>query len=137
MVCRTHKYANGGQVKCYADGGKVKKNPLPPPKSGGKPKKITTEGTPGGPHTPGAKKMKKPKKMADGGRVYGAPTSTPAPGGTTRVRPKVGDTSSDNRLRNPRKRTSSKIASKPVAATARRDYRGVKGAVDDAVRGKK
>jgi len=47
MVCRTHKYANGGQVKCMADGGMVKKNPLPPPKKGPKPKKITTPNKPG------------------------------------------------------------------------------------------
>lgn len=109
MVCRTHKYANGGQVKGYADGGKVEKNPLPPPKKGDKPKQITTKNPPGGPHTPGAKK----KKMADGGRVYGAPMGTPPPGGTTRVRPRVGDKSPDTSRLTPRKPpTSSKPRSR-------------------------
>jgi len=31
-------------------------NPLPKPKSGGKPERIEAKGPPGGPHTPGAKK---------------------------------------------------------------------------------
>lgn len=35
---------------------------LPKPKSGGKPKKITTSAPPGGWHTPGAKAKKKAKK---------------------------------------------------------------------------
>ena len=35
---------------------------LPKPKKGGKPKRITTKGSPGGPYTPGAKKKKKKKK---------------------------------------------------------------------------
>jgi hypothetical protein len=52
---RKHTYGNGGQVKCYADGGVVKKNPLPPPKKGAKPKKIEAKGEPGGPMTPGAR----------------------------------------------------------------------------------
>lgn len=38
-----------------------KTNPLPKPKSGGKPKKITTAAPPGGEYTPGAKKAKKKK----------------------------------------------------------------------------
>ena len=134
MVCKTHKYANGGQVKGYADGGKVEK-PMKPPQTGGKPKRITTKNPPGGPHTPGAKK----KKMADGGRVYGAPMSTPKPGGTTRKRPKVGDRSGDTSRLNPKKRTPSAPPKKPAKSpgSARRDYRGVDGAVEDAVRGKK
>jgi len=59
MVCRTHKYSNGGQVKSYADGGRVnsggseasaaahakvreatKQPPLRKPKRGKKPKRI-------------------------------------------------------------------------------------------------
>lgn len=52
-------------VQRYADGGKVElyENPLPAPKKGGKPKRITTTNPPGGPQTPGAKK----KKKKDGG----------------------------------------------------------------------
>ena len=92
MVCRTHKYANGGQVKC----------------------------------------------MADGGPVYGAPLSTPKPGGTTRKRPKVGDRSGDTSRLNPKKRTPSAPPKKPATSpgSVRRDYRGVDGAVEDAVKGK-
>ncbi len=60
MGCgKKHKYGNGGQVTThvdsYADGGLVKKNPLPKPKRGGKPKKIEAKGEPGGPMTPGAR----------------------------------------------------------------------------------
>lgn len=59
MVCRTHKYSNGGQVKSYADGGRVrgkgsaladaapakvreatKQPPMRKPKKGGKPKRV-------------------------------------------------------------------------------------------------
>jgi hypothetical protein len=36
-----------------------KKRPLKKPQKGDKPKRITTKGKPGGPHTPGAKKRKK------------------------------------------------------------------------------
>ena len=111
MVCRTHKYANGGQVKCYADGGKVKKP-----------------------------KMKPPQKMADGGPVHGAPLSTPKPGGTTRRRPKPGDVSPDRSRLNPKKRTPSAPPKKKdpnARGSAFRDYRGVDGAVEDAVKGKK
>ena len=69
MVCKTHKYANGGQVKCYADGGKVKK-PMKPPQTGGKPKRITTPGKPGDSGPGGAHPGRNPpKKMADGGKV--------------------------------------------------------------------
>lgn len=72
--------------------------------------------------------------MADGGLVYGAPTSTPKPGGTTKKRPKVGDKSGDKRLLNPKKRTPSKPASKKKKASgsAFRDYRGTRGAIKDA-----
>lgn len=65
MPSRGKEYGNASQVTThvdsYADGGKVevpkpKKNPLPPPQSGGKPKRIGEGmGSPGGPHTPGAK----------------------------------------------------------------------------------
>ena len=94
MVCRTHKYANGGQVKCYADGGPV----------------------------------------------YGAPMSTPKPGGTTRKRPKPGDASSDKSRLKPKKRTPSAPPKKKDpnnTGSTFRDYRGVDGAVEDAVKGKK
>lgn len=81
---RTHSYGNGGQVKCYADGGSVKKNPLPPPKKGGKPKRITTPGKPGdtgpGGATPARNDPKyKGKKMADGGKVKKKVSKKPAP----------------------------------------------------------
>jgi len=37
----------------------TKKKPLPKPKSGGKPKKVTTKNKPGGSMTPGAKAARK------------------------------------------------------------------------------
>lgn len=40
----------------------AKKHGLTPPKKGGKPKRITGKGYPGGPHTPGAKKARARKK---------------------------------------------------------------------------
>jgi hypothetical protein len=70
---------------------------------------------------------------------YGAPLSTPKPGGTTRKRPKVGDKSNDERLLNPKERTPSKPPEKkkdPEGSTFR-DYRGIDGAVEDAEKGKK
>jgi len=42
------------------DGGPV--NPLPRPRSGGTPRRITTEGEPGGPHTPGARARRRAGK---------------------------------------------------------------------------
>ena len=77
--------------------------------------------------------------MADGGLVYGAPLSTPKPGSTTRKRPKPGDRSGDTSRLNPKKRTPSappKKSSNSEGSTFR-DYRGVDGAVEDAVKGKK
>lgn len=128
-----HKYgcmmADGGPVK--------KKKPMKPPEKGGTPRRITTPGKPGdsgpgGAH-PGRNRPKKGEKMADGGKVHGAPMSTPKPGGTTRKRPKVGDKSGDTRLLNPKKRTPSKPAKKPGSkATVFRDYRGTEGAIEDA-----
>lgn len=135
MTYGPQKYADGGKVTLY-------KEDMPKPESGGKPKRITAKNPAGGPHTPGAKeaRRKKGKKMADGGIVhYGAPLSTPKPGGTTRKRPKVGDKSSDTHLRGPQKQPSSSKPKKPPAkgtGSVFRDYRGTKGAVDDAVKGK-
>lgn len=139
MVCKTHKYGNGGQVKGYADGGEVKKNPLPPHVPPKIKDPIPPATNPGGPHTPGAKAKRKAKKMADGGPVYGAPMGTPPPGGTTRKRPKVGDKSSDTSRLNPKKRTPSKPPVKSGnghEGSVYRDYRGTMGVVDDAVKGK-
>jgi hypothetical protein len=80
----------------------------------------------------------KPKKMADGGVVYGSPLSTPKPGGTTHRRPKVGDRSPDTRLLHPKKRGPSSAPPKKGGSggSTYRDYRGVDGAVDDAEKGK-
>lgn len=72
-------------------------------------------------------------------RSHGAPLSTPEPGGTTRKRPKVGDKSGDERLKNPKKRTPSKPPEKkkdPEGSTFR-DYRGIEGVLEDAEKGKK
>lgn len=82
MVCRTHKYGNASQVKGYADGGVVKKNPLPPPKKGGKPKKITTPGKPGDSGPGGAHPGRNRLKKADGGKVAkkGNKKQKPKPG---------------------------------------------------------
>lgn len=44
---------------------------MPKPKSGGKPKRITTKNPPGGPKTPGAKgtyKISKPRKKSSRGK---------------------------------------------------------------------
>lgn len=66
MVCKTHTYANGGQIKAYADGGQVKKlKPHTPAKV--KSPILEKAPNPGGEQTPGAKA--KAKKMADGGPV--------------------------------------------------------------------
>lgn len=71
--------------------------------------------------------------MADGGKVHGAPMGTPAPGSTTRKRPKVGDKSDDTRLLNPRPpSTPSKPPTKKKPGYISRDYRGTKGAIEDA-----
>ena len=78
-------------------------------------------------------------KMADGGPVYGAPTGTAAPGNTTRRRPRVGDKSGDTHLLNPKARTPSRPPRKKSSGhegSVFRDYRGVNGVVDDAVKGK-
>lgn len=79
----------------------------------------------------------KPRKMADGGVVYGSPLSTPKPGGTTHRRPKVGDRSPDTHLLNPKRRSSPSPSKKEGSkGSTYRDYRGVDGAVDDAEKGK-
>lgn len=83
----------------------------------------------------------RPKKMADGGpvRSYGAPIDgTPKPGTSTRRRPKPGDKSGDTRLLNPKRRGYSPEPPKKGGneVSTYRDYRGVDGAVDDAVKGK-
>ena len=64
MVRRVHKYGNGGQVKCYADGGEVKaEKPADRIKyTPGKVKDPIASGEPGGPHTPGAKAKRAAKK---------------------------------------------------------------------------
>ena len=68
MVCKTHTYANGGQIKAYADGGQVKKlKPHTPAKV--KSPILEKAPNPGGEQTPGAKAKAKAKKMADGGPV--------------------------------------------------------------------
>lgn len=82
------------------------------------------------------------KSYQDGGKVksYGAPLSTPPPGQTTRQRPKVGDKSSDTSRLNPKQRTPSKPPAAPKKGnegSTFRDYRGVDGVVEDAVKGKK
>lgn len=81
------------------------------------------------------------RSQKSGSKSYGAPLSTPKPGGTTKKRPKVGDKSPDNHLRNPKQRTPSKpekTAPEPNGeGSAFRDYRGVDGAVEDAEKGKK
>ena len=118
--------ANGGLVK--------KRKPMKPPEKGGTPKRITTPGKPGDTGPGGANPARDRKKMADGGKVYGAPMSTPKPGGTTRKRPKVGDKDPNYKPSKPRKPpTSSKPKPKPGSkATVFRDYRGTKGAIEDA-----
>ena len=67
-------------------------------------------------------------------KSYGAPLSTPKPGGTTRKRPKVGDKDPDYKPRKPRKKTPRKPAEKkkPELNYNHRDYRGTRGAIDDA-----
>ena len=58
-----HEYADGGKVDLY-EKPKLKKPPLP------KVKDPIKKGSPGGPHTPGAKgTYPKRKKMACGGKV--------------------------------------------------------------------
>jgi len=134
----TRKYGD-----CMADGGVVKKKrkPMKKPESGGKPKRITTPGKPGDTGPGGANPARNRKKMADGGKVHGSPLSTPKPGGTTRKRPKVGDKDPNYKPRKPRKPPTSskpKTPKKPGSGGSTfRDYRGVDGAVDDAVKGKK
>lgn len=44
---RKHKYANGGRVKCYSDGGKVESKPngkVPPKSTSADPKMLGTGG---------------------------------------------------------------------------------------------
>lgn len=104
MVRRTHKYADGGKV-------------MAEPEKGRKPKKITSKNPPGGARTPGAKAT---KKYADGGTVksYGAPTSPPTPGSTTRARPKPGDKDPNFKPKKPKKPSAPKP--KPLEADTRR-----------------
>lgn len=88
MVQRVHKYGNASRVKCYADGGAVKKNPLPAPKIE-KVKDPIKKGSPGGPHTPGEREKRGERggpivrdKYADGGKVAkkGKKKPKPTPG---------------------------------------------------------
>lgn len=125
----------------FKDGGIVElpKIKLPKPESGGKPKKITTPGKPGDTGPGGANPARDRKKMADGGKVYGAPIDGTRKPSTTRKRPKVGDKDPNYKPRKPRKTpppTKPPPAKKPSGSTFR-DYRGVDGAVEDAQKGKK
>jgi hypothetical protein len=78
------------------------------------------------------------RRFADGGAVHGSPTSTPKPGGTTRKRPKPGDKNPN--FKPPSKPSKPPMSSKPKVPQAKpgkpsyphRDYRGTKGAIDDA-----
>lgn len=86
MVQRVHKYGNASRVKCYADGGAVKKNPLPAPKIE-KVKDPIKKGSPGGPHTPGERAKRGERggpivRKADGGKVAkkGKKKPKPTPG---------------------------------------------------------
>lgn len=79
----------------------------------------------------------KDRKGPEVARTYGAPLSTPAPGKTKAKRPKVGDKSSDTSRLNPKKRTPSKPDAPKDEGSVTRDYRGVKGIVTDAEKGKK
>lgn len=54
--------------------------PMPKPESGGKPKRITTEGSPGGPETPGAKKARAKKKKHKAGNPHGPKPGHPLMG---------------------------------------------------------
>lgn len=118
-----HKY---GCHNAMADGGKVEK-PEKPKMKPHVPAKIVDP-------IPKSKHKLKRVKKADGGKVHGAPMGTPKPGGTTRQRPKVGDKDPNYKPRKPRKPpTSSKPKPKPGSkATVFRDYRGTKGAIEDA-----
>lgn len=76
MVCKVHKYADGGKVvKDH-----TKKNPLKPPQKGGTPQRITTPGKPGDSGPGGAHPGRnRPKKMADGGKVAKKGKKKPKP----------------------------------------------------------
>lgn len=90
-------------------------------------------------------------KRSGDARHYGAPTSPPVPGQTTRKRPKPGD--KDPNYKKPTRPPSRKKPEKEGAGRRtpaakppkkddspgynRRDYRGVDGAVEDAEKGKK
>lgn len=127
MKPRIHKYADGGKVV-------VKKPPMKKPEKGGTPKRITTDGKPGDTGPGGANPARnRKKKYADGGKVYGAPMDRPT-NSSDKGRPKVGDKDPNYKPRKPRKPpTSSKPKAKPGGrATVFRDYRGTKGAIEDA-----
>jgi hypothetical protein len=64
-------------------------------------------------------------------KTYGSPISTPKPGGTGRKRPKVGDKDPDYK---PRKASppAAKKEKKPELNYNHRDWRGTRGAIDDA-----
>ena len=116
------KYGN-----CMADGGvvKKKKKPMKPHV----PAKIKDP-------IPKSKHKLKRVKKADGGPAYGAPMSTPKPGSSTRVRPKVGDKDPNYKPSKPRKKTPAPSKPAPKKPTKpkypHRDYRGTKGAIEDA-----
>lgn len=90
--------------------------------------------------------MSSRSKRSGDAKAYGAPTSTPKPGQTTRKRPKVGD--KDPNYKPPSKKPKKEGAARRTPAAKppkkddgvdynRRDYRGVDGAVEDAEKGKK
>jgi len=124
MKAKRHTYGNASQVTDHmADGGIVK---------GAKPGNAKQH-----------KGTSSTKNMADGGKAkaYGAPMGpTPKPGGTTRVRPKVGDKDPNYKPKKPSNRkpaSSSPAKKKKPSASAFRNYRGVDGAVEGAQRGKR
>ena len=92
--------------------------------------------------------VRKVHKYANGGIVHGAPLSTPAPGSTKRTRPKPGDKDPNYKPKKPApkqpskapapKKPAPKPKAKPKSGTGStfRDYRGVDGVVDDAMKGK-
>ena len=75
-------------------------------------------------------------------RSYGTPTERPVPGETTRKRPRVGD--KDPNYKPPKKEARKPRPKKPVAKKPKgpqagagskfRDWRGTRGAIEDAER---
>lgn len=122
-----------GLPKGYADGGpavpKEKKNPLKPHV----PPRIVD------PIPKSKHKLKRVPNKADGGpvREHGAPIGgTPAPGGSTRNRPRPGDR--DPNFKKKKKRRPSTPSAPPAkpkpgsGGSTFRDYRGSEGVIDDA-----